>query len=41
MVGSRIKPSITFPPPQEQHKQKPLKLASNTALLMRRETSWS
>jgi hypothetical protein len=41
MVGSRIKPSITFPLPQEQHKPKPHKLASNTALLMRREISWS
>jgi hypothetical protein len=41
MVGSRIKPSITFPLPKEQHKTKPLKLASNTALLIRRETLWS
>ena len=40
-VGSRIKPAMTFPLPQEQHKPKQLKLASNTALLKRRETSWS
>jgi hypothetical protein len=31
---SRIKPSITFPLPQEQYKPKQLKQASDTELLM-------